>query len=460
MNYISTRGNIKPILFSDTVLMGLASDGGLILPESIPDMRPAMEELKSLDYRDLCLRLMSPFVDFPENELKDLITKSYSSFRCDDVVDLKTVGNFHVLELFHGPTLAFKDVALQFLGNLFEKVLSERGGELNVLAATSGDTGSAAIHGVRNRKNIRIFVMHPNKRVSHVQELQMTSVCDENVFNIAVNGTFDDCQSVMKEVFADLDYKAQYSLGSVNSINWARILAQIVYYFYSAFKVMSETGSKEVSFSVPTGNFGDIFAGYIAWRMGLPIKKLILATNSNDILSRFFTEGDYSCGDVKPSLSPSMDIQVASNFERYLYYRCGSDPLRLKQVMDSFETAKNLDVGVLDADDECIFAAGMTDDDSTLDVIRRVWRDHNYLLDPHTAVGWGVAEKNESEVPIICLATAHPAKFPDAVKSAVGEDVARHPLIDALEGMETRCSELDPAADDVRSFIAASIGGA
>lgn len=458
MNYISTRGNIKPILFSDTVLMGLASDGGLILPASIPDMRPALKELAALDYRELCVKLMLPFVDFPEDELRALISKSYASFRSPDVVEIKSVGNFHILELFHGPTLAFKDLALQFLGNLFEKVLSERGGELNILAATSGDTGSAAIHGVRNRDGIRIFVMHPSKRVSRVQELQMTSVLDDNIFNIAVNGTFDDCQSVMKQVFSDLDYKAQYSLGSVNSINWARILAQVVYYFYSAFKVMSQTGSPKVSFCVPTGNFGDIFAGYLAWRMGLPIEKLILATNHNDILARFFIEGDYSCGEVLPSLSPSMDIQVASNFERYLFYRCGCDQVRLRAIMAEFSATGNIDAKSLDPDDEGVFAAGMMDDSDTLKVIARVWKEHGYLLDPHTAVGWGVAEQIDSGAPVICLATAHPAKFPDAVKVAIGEDIACHPVIDALEGMETRCSHLEPAADKVKSFISTAVG--
>ncbi len=453
MNYISTRGNIKPIPFSDAVLMGLATDNGLLLPESIPDFSAQMDELKNLDYRTLCHRLMSPFVDFPDAELRDLIDRSYSSFRAPEVVEVRSVGDFHMLELFHGPTLAFKDVALQFLGNVFEKILKERGGALNILAATSGDTGSAAISGVANKSNMNIFVMHPHNRVSRIQELQMTSVLNSNVFNIAVDGTFDDCQAIVKAVFADLDFKAECSLGAVNSINWARILAQVVYYFYSAFSVMKEKGSSAVAFSVPTGNFGDIFAGYIAYRMGLPIEKLILATNTNDILSRFFENGDYSSGDVAATLSPSMDIQIASNFERYIYYRCGEDSERLRSVMDAFSETGRIQASELEPDTDGVFVGGKADDQRTLDTIKRVWRDHGYLLDPHSAVGWAVAEDVECSVPVICLATAHPAKFPAAVKDAVGSDIAKDPIVDALEGLPTECSVMGPSVEDIKAFI-------
>ena len=437
--------------------MGLASDGGLLLPESLPDFSAELDELSTLGYRDLCFRLMKPFVDFPDQELRALIDDSYSSFRTPEVVEIQSVGNFHVLELFHGPTLAFKDVALQFLGNLFEKVLKERGGSLNILAATSGDTGSAAIRGVANKSNINIFVMHPRNRVSRIQELQMTSVLDDNVFNIAVNGTFDDCQSLMKTVFADLDFKSEFSLGTVNSINWARIMAQVVYYFYSAFAVMKEKSAPSVAFSVPTGNFGDIFAGYLAYRMGLPIEKLILATNTNDILARFFTEGDYSCGDVAATLSPSMDIQIASNFERYIYFRCGGDAARLESVMESFRATGHIHSSSLDPDTDDVFAAGKAGDQATLETIGRVWRDHGYLLDPHSAVGWSVAEGVECNSPVICLATAHPAKFPSAVKDAVGDDIAKDPIIDALEGLPTECSVMDPAIEDVKALIKSAI---
>lgn len=453
MNYISTRGKIKPIPFSEAVLMGLASDGGLLLPEVIPDFRDRLSELSRLDYRELCCAVMQPFVDFSDEDLTDIVSRSYEAFTVPEVVRIKEAGPYTVLELFHGPTLAFKDIALQFLGNVFEKVLSERGGSLNILAATSGDTGSAAIQGVRNRNNLKIFVMHPAGRVSRIQELQMTSVLDDNVFNIAIDGTFDDCQSLMKSIFSDLEFKKSFSLGTVNSINWARVLAQIVYYFHAAFRVMERTGAGDVSFSVPTGNFGDIFAGYMAYRMGLPVNKLILATNSNDILARFFGSGDYSCGEVVPTVSPSMDIQVASNFERYLYYRCGSDPARLSSVMAKFAQQKRLDSTLLDDDPDDVIAAGRATDEETLSTITEVWHRHQYLLDPHTAVGWKVAGDISSSSPVICLATAHPAKFPDALPSRLMKDAAKHPVIESLTGSETRCSAMNCDIDELKKFI-------
>lgn len=324
VKYVSTRGGIDPVTFADAVMMGLAPDGGLLLPEEIPDVSGRLDEWRDLQYADLAVEIMSPFVDMPADKLAELVSRSCSEFDHDEVTPLVEMGDMHILELFHGPTLAFKDVALQFLGNLFEDVLRGSGRRMNILAATSGDTGSAAIHGVKGRDNIRIFVMHPHGRISRTQELQMTSVLDENVFNIGVDGSFDDCQGIMKSIFRDVEFKEKHALGSVNSINWARLLAQIVYYFYGAFRVMAKTGTETVRFAVPTGNFGDIFAGYVAYRMGLPVSKLVLATNSNDILARFFNTGVYERGGVTHSLSPSMDIQVASNFERYLYYHSGS----------------------------------------------------------------------------------------------------------------------------------------
>jgi len=459
MNYISTRGKIKPIPFSDAVLMGLASDGGLLLPEAIPDFSGRLKELSGMNYRELCCAVMQPFVDFSGSDLSTLVNKSYRKFRVPEVVHVQEVGTFNVLELFHGPTLAFKDIALQFLGHVFERVLAERGASLNILAATSGDTGSAAIHAVRNRNNVSIFVMHPKGRVSRIQELQMTSVLDENVFNIAVKGTFDDCQTLMKSIFSDLEFKKECQLGSVNSINWARVLAQVVYYFYSAFRVMEKTGAGSVSFSVPTGNFGDIFAGYIAFRMGLPVHKLILATNSNDILARFFGSGDYSCGKVVQTLSPSMDIQVASNFERYLFYRCGSDAERLDSVMAGFAAKQTLDAALLNKEDEGVFTSGMASDEETVRTMSKVWDEHHYLLDPHTAVGWKVAEDAASSAPVICLATAHPAKFPDALTSASMKDAAKHPVVESLSNSKTRCSELNCDIDAVKEFIRRGVSG-
>lgn len=353
------------------------------------------------------------------------------------------VGDFEILELFHGPTLAFKDVALQFLGNLFSYILEKRGGKLNILGATSGDTGSAAIHGVRGKPNINIFIMHPAGRTSPLQEKQMTSVLDANVFNLAVDGTFDDCQNIMKTTFGDVDFKTGHSLGSVNSVNWARVLAQTVYYFYSAF----QTGAKSVQFSVPTGNFGDILAGYLAQQMGLPIGKLILATNENDILSRFFNTGVYGMADVVSTISPSMDIQVASNFERYLYFKVGQDAEKLVGLMNDFKEKGSLKVelnenGVVDD----LFVAGKGDTAATLETIKRYKDEYGYVLDPHTAVGVLVAEKFQmEESPTICLATAHPAKFTQAIIDATGEAV-HHPTLDALADAETRC---DPIANDI-----------
>jgi len=457
MRYISTRGGIEPVSFTDAVLMGLAPDGGLLLPERIPDAADRLDEWRGLAYRDLAVEVMSLFVDVPAEELRALVNKSYGTFDHAEVAPVVKVGDLHILELFHGPTLAFKDIALQLLGNLFEVILQKRGQSLNILGATSGDTGSAAIHGVRGRENIRIFVMHPRGRVSKTQELQMTSVLDSNVFNIGIEGSFDDCQAIMKAIFRDTDFKRRRALGSVNSINWARLVAQIVYYFYAAFRVMQSTGAGRVRFSVPTGNFGDIFAGYMACRMGLPVSRLVLATNTNDILTRFFNTGIYELGRLTQTLSPSMDIQVASNFERYLYYRVGSDPDRLSRMMATFGATGRLEVPLAEGTvmDE-LFLAGSADDDRAVAAIGEVYKTHGYLADPHTAVGISVAADHlVPGEPMICLATAHPAKFGEAVLRATGEDLAHHPILDALQGLPTRCDVLPAEAGRVREYIEA-----
>jgi len=456
MKYFSTRGGIEPVDFQAAVMMGLARDGGLLLPESFPQLTPqTLKAWHKLSYIDLAVAVMLPFVDMPEADLRRLVTRSYAAFRNPEITPVVPVGDVFILELFHGPTLAFKDVALQFLGNLFEHVMQRTGQELNILGATSGDTGSAAIYGVRGRERIRIFIMHPHNRISKVQEQQMTSVLDGNVFNLAVEGTFDDCQNIMKAVFNDLAFKDKYALGTVNSINWARLLAQVVYYFYAAFRVMDSTGAGRVSFAVPTGNFGDIFAGYVAGRMGLPIERLVLATNENDILARFFKDGVYERSQVHATLSPSMDIQVASNFERYLYYRAGADPGRLCGWMKTFAEQGRLVVepGATGVVDELI-VAGSGDTAQTLTTIRDFYERYNYLLDPHTAVGVhvGRAVKRPGEV-LICLATAHPAKFGAAIAQAVGRDVAEHPVIDSLKDLPTRMDVVPAAVDDVKKFM-------
>lgn len=448
-----------PIGFQQAVMTGMARDGGLLLPDQIPDVRDRLAAWSRLSYADLAFEIMRLYSDIPEGDFRQIVRRSYESFRHPDVTPVRCVDGIHVAELFHGPTLAFKDVALQFLGNVFEYILERSDRDLNILAATSGDTGSAAICGVRGRKRIRIFVMHPHGRVSPTQERQMTSVLDGNVFNIAVEGTFDDCQRIMKTLFADLSFRDRYSLGAVNSINWARVLSQIVYYFVATLRVMRLTGASRVQIAVPTGNFGDIFAGYVASRMGLPISRLILATNENDILARFFASGEYSQGAVHATLSPSMDIQVASNFERYLYYRSGGDPVAVRGLMDRFRAEGRLTVAAFPGGrvDDLIVAGSATTAD-TLETIRAFYNGSGYLLDPHSAVGVHVAGKYaDPESPTICLATAHPAKFSEAITRAIGRDIARHPILDELADLPTRCAILPASDTAVREHLEQNI---
>ncbi len=458
IRYISTRGRQAPLAFQDAVMTGLARDGGLLIPDRIPDVAGRLAEWQDLDYTDLAFEIIRLFIDdLPEARLREMITAAYAAFAHPDVAPVVRVGNLHVLELFHGPTLAFKDIALQFLGRLFEEILEERNERINILAATSGDTGSAAICGVRGQARIHIFVMHPHGRVSALQERQMTSVLDANVFNLAVKGSFDDCQHIMKTLFNDLPFKDAHALGTVNSVNWARVLSQIVYYFHAAFRVRAETGADQVQFSVPTGNFGDILAGWYAKQMGLPIRRLILATNENDILARFFNTGVYAKGEVVPTVNPSMDIQVASNFERWLYYKAGRDPAAVTGLMDRFAREGRLEIprdahGRVDLE----IAAGSSDTTRTLGTIKRTYEQHRYLLDPHTAAGVYVAgQYNELEDPVICLATAHPAKFPDAIAEATGQDLARHPALEALKSAPTRCEVVENRAEAVKAYLAA-----
>ncbi len=456
MNYISTRGGVEPVSFSDAVMDGLARDGGLMLPESLPRMDDRLVALRALPYNALAFEIMQPYVDLPQADLRRLIDTAYGTFRDPEIAPVRKVGDIYVLELFHGPTLAFKDIALQFLGNLFEFILQQRQRSLNIVAATSGDTGSAAIYGVRGRRGIRIFVMHPKGRTSRLQELQMTTVLDENVYNLAVDGTFDDCQGMVKSLFNDLEFRDRYQLGAVNSINWARVLAQVVYYAYASLRVTGETGAERVRFAVPTGNFGDIFAGYVAAQMGFPIGQLVLATNANDILCRFFTTGDYRVNGVVPTFSPSMDIQVASNFERYLFYRLGQDGQRVAALMKQFATTGRLQAtpdsrGVMDP----LIKAGSASEAQTLAAIREVYQTTGCLLDPHTAVGYHVAKSFLSEdEPMVCLATAHPGKFPDAIQSALGSDLAHHPLLDALDGLPSRCESMAADAEQLKRYVA------
>lgn len=447
---------MTPTGFQDAVLAGLAPDGGLIVPAEWPDFSDRLKDWMPLPYDELAIEIMRPFVDLPDDALERLVRESYATFRHPEVAPVAPAGDRFILELFHGPTLAFKDIALQFLGRVFEYILEQRDADINVLAATSGDTGSAAIYGLRRKPRVRIFVLHPHGRVSPLQERQMTAVIDDRVFNVALEGTFDDCQRIMKSIFGDTAFKERYRLGAVNSVNWARVLAQMVYYFFAAFRVMERTGGDAVQFSVPTGNFGDILAGYYAARMGLPVRKLILATNENDILARFFQTGVYERGEVHATLSPSMDIQIASNFERYLFDCAGRDAGRLNGWMDAFARESRLDLSDMNRSD--LLVAGRGDTSATLDTIRRVGEEAGMVLDPHTAVGVHVGDAlRDPEVPLICLATAHPAKFPDAIQQATGRTVT-HPILEALNDAETRQEILPAEEADVRSYLEAHIG--
>ena len=460
MKYCSTRGKVQDLSFTDAVMMGLADDGGLLLPEEIPEISPhELQQLSKLPYPELAFQLISKYAtDIPESDLKKLIDRSYTNFEHPQITPVVKQDDLYILELFHGPTLAFKDVALQLLGNLFEYFLGKSDQRMNIIGATSGDTGSAAIYGVRGKENINIFILHPKGRVSPIQELQMTTVTDKNVYNLAVEGTFDDAQAIVKEIFGDLEFKERHALGAVNSINWARVLAQVVYYFYAWFQVNKETGAKQIDVSVPTGNFGDIFAGYIAKQMGVPINHLILATNSNNILSRCINTGDYSIADVHHSLSPSMDIQVASNFERYLYYLLDCNAEKVVQAMDNFKKNGNLEF--TDAQKESMrkdFSSSSIDDKETLETIRSFYKKTGYILDPHTATGIAVGKKSrDTAYPLVCLATAHPAKFGDAVQKAIGLDPDLPTAFVGLTSREKKVVTISANKEQIKKYISAN----
>ncbi|WP_461481349.1 threonine synthase [Porticoccus sp.] len=424
MKYISTRGQAPALSFEDAVLAGLASDGGLYVPETLPQF--SAEEIASwagLSYQELAFKVMAPFVDgeIPDDDLRDLIARTYSTFRHDAIAPLvQTAHNEFILELFQGPTLAFKDFALQFLGNLLDYVLKQRDQRVVIMGATSGDTGSAAIEGCRHSDNVDIFILHPHNRVSEVQRRQMTTVLENNVFNIALEGNFDDCQNMVKASFGDQSFLPEgRQLVAVNSINWARIMAQIVYYFYAGLALGAP--HRPVAFSVPTGNFGDIFAGYLASRMGLPVDQLVIGTNANDILHRCISANDHSLHQLVHSLSPSMDIMVSSNFERMLFDLYDRDGVAIAKLMADFKDSGNLSLSdsALTRARE-LFTSYRLDDEAMIRVIAEVWEHTEYLLDPHTAIGVAAARqtRRRRDIPMVCLATAHPAKFPEAVRKA------------------------------------------
>ena len=455
MRYISTRGQTPAMTFKDAVITGLAPDGGLLVPETIPDVRDRLAGWRGLDFVPFAQALIARFVDdIPRATLDELISRAYASFDHEEVVPFRALkglaGNHdvQVMELFHGPTLAFKDVALQLLGQLFEYILEERGEHLNILGATSGDTGSAAIAGVRGLPTVDVFIMFPEGRVSPLQERQMTTIADGNVHCLAVQGSFDDCQSLMKALFSDAEAKSALSLGAVNSVNWARVLAQIVYYGYASLKF---AGREPVSFCVPTGNFGNVFAGFLAKCMGFPIDKLIIATNDNDILARFFATGDYRRGEVHHTTSPAMDIQVASNFERYLFYYFDRDSAKLRRFMETFAATGAASIGGK-PDTEDLLATAVTEAEVQA-TIADVYENNGYVTDPHTAVGLAAAGRFKVAGVQICAATAHPAKFPEAVNDAIGAEVASHPTLEALKNLPVRKTVIPATVEAVRTFL-------
>lgn len=440
MKYISTRGNGELMTFQQAVLEGLSRDGGLLLPQHVPNFSDKLNNLKGLSYQELALEIFISFIagEISKEVVKKLIKKSYQDFSCSEITPLRFTKNITLLELFHGPTLAFKDIALQFLGNLFEEIVSTKRTSLNILGATSGDTGSSAIFSLRGKKNITIFMLHPKGKISPIQEKQMTTVLDDNVVNIAIEGTFDDTQSIVKEIFNDLEFKDKYHLGAVNSINWVRIMAQVVYYFYAVFRFREKYPNLPIVFSVPTGNFGDIYAGYMALKMGLPIKKLILATNDNDILYRTLETGLYKIKEVSATLSPSMDIQVSSNFERLLFDIVGENGNIVNNKMEELALRKEfkLSADQLSKAQE-VFLAIRIDTEQTLATIKKYQRV-GITLDPHTAVGVAAAEKS-SFSNVICLATAHPAKFQQTVEQAIGESPEIPPSLIGISGKKSKC---------------------
>ena len=421
MKYISTRDNSKEYSFEDVFIKGLADDGGLFIPKEVKKYSTKeLESLSGLSYQELAKKIIYPYIgDFmSESELSDIVDKSYSVFRKNNAVALIKVGDVSLLELFHGPTLAFKDIAMQLLGNFYEHYLKKNNKNINVIVATSGDTGAAAIDAIKGKKNMNIFVLHPHNKVSLVQRKLMSTVKEKNVFNIAIEGNFDDCQNLVKSMFADKEFSKSINMSGVNSINWARIIAQSVYYFYTYFQIKDD---RPINFSVPTGNFGDVYAGYLSKKMGLPINKLIVATNQNDILHRAISKGKYEAETVLETNSPSMDIQIASNFERLIYDLNDFDDHETQKIMSGIkEDGKYIipedKMKKIDRD----FLSASINENEVLDIIKEVHAMHNIVLDPHSAIGFGALKKVNIEGNNIVLATAHPCKFPEAIDKSIG----------------------------------------
>ena len=451
MNYISTRNKSLNFDFSSIFLRGLAPDGGLFIPNEIHKFNEnELKELSKLSYIDLGVEIIAKFCApaLNKSKIKPLLDKAYSNFSSENIVEMKQIDNINLLELYHGPTLAFKDIAMQVIGLMYEALdLNKK--KINIIVATSGDTGSAAIAALKEKKNINLFVLHPHEKISNIQRKIMTTCDSSNIYNIAVKGNFDDCQKIVKQMFNDEKFRERINMSGVNSINWARIICQIVYYFYAYFKL-----SSKINFSVPTGNFGDVYAGYIAKKMGLPVDKLIVATNENDILSRVLNSGEYRPFKVKPSLSPSMDIQVASNFERLLFDVLNGDDQKVSKSMKSLN-----ENGFFELEKEELkkikenFEAEKINDSDTLRIIKDFFINYGFILDPHTATAVGAAYKVKNRSKTVILGTAHPYKFLETIKLAIGKNVdPPKQFLDLSEKVE-KFEIIDNKLENIKRYI-------
>ena len=450
MQYISTRGQVPAVSFLTAVAQGLAPDGGLYLPEELPDLKPYLAEWSKLSYAELCEVFFAVFAtDIDSAELKEVVARSYTKFDHADIAPIvKLDDDRYVLELFHGPTLAFKDFALQLLGNLYESQIARTSSRISVLGATSGDTGAAAIHGLLGKEGVTTFILYPDGRISPLQERQMTCTGADKVFPLAIKGSFDDAQTAMKTVFEDREFAAEVGLSAVNSINLARILAQCVYYLSAYFRLPEDVRG-DITFVVPTGNFGNVLAGWLVQRMGLPIKGFRVATNQNDILHRLFQGGTYQLDDVAPSVAPSMDIQVASNFERFLYYAEGRDSTKVRNIIQAFKETGEY---VFENFDSAGFTSSRSDDAQIEQTIKEVYSKYEYVVDPHTACGFEEGFEGKE----IILATAHPAKFPDTIQAAIRED-STHTSLEVLKSKEIVKYSVDPTPAAIKAFIRAHL---
>ena len=453
MEYISTRNKNLSYNFKEIFLRGLAPDGGLFIPKKIKTYNEIeINKLSKLSYIDLATEIISNFcsLEIDRNNLRNLIERSYKSFSTDQVIEVKKVGDINLVELYHGPTLAFKDIAMQVLGNLYDEFKTSSNKKINIVVATSGDTGSAAIAALNDRKNINVFVLHPHNKISNIQRKIMTTISSNNVYNIAIKGTFDDCQKIVKEMFSENSFREKINMSGVNSINWARIVCQIVYYFYSYFKL----NIKKASFAVPTGNFGDVFAGYVAKKMGLPIEKLIVATNENDILERVINTGEYRPSKVKPSLSPSMDVQISSNFERLLFDVLNEDD---KQVSIFMNDLKSKGSFLLNKEQVAIikknFSAKKINDKETIEIIKTFSNEYNFIIDPHTATAVGASKAIKDGSEILILGTAHPYKFLETIKMATSKEVKMPKQISHLMDKKENYDILENKIKDIKNYI-------